>query len=78
MNEKALENAKKIIDEVVSNGNLRKWKLTLSEFHEFSQCVYDFAGLKKPCADTISKRVKDLLVQCGFSATEKGIGWQIA
>ncbi len=77
MDKKALSKAMKIIDEVIKKGNLKKCKLTPNEFFEFSQCVYDFHRLENPCVVTISEKVKDLLVKCGFSATEEGIGWQI-
>ena len=75
MNERAQKEAMEIIDEIVQNGNLKKYKLTLHEFHVFYNCVYDLR--KRGETYVIEENVKELLVKCGFADSENGVGWKI-
>lgn len=74
MNEKAMKKALKIIDEVIE-GKLKKYKLTLLEFFVFNNCAYEL--WKHGSTMLVDQNVKELLVKCGFKATESDIGWEI-
>lgn len=72
---KAINKAVRIIGEIEDKGNLKKYKLTLYDYYEFRHCVSELHKGGTPFV--LSERLKDLLVKCGFTATEDEIGWII-
>ena len=75
INGQAVQKASSIINEIIDNGKLKKYKVTLSEFYEFYEGVQIL--YKNGMVETISEAVKNLYKKCGFKAEPDGIGWKI-
>lgn len=75
INGQAVQKASSIINEIIDNGKLKKYKVTLSEFYEFYEGVQIL--YKNGMVETISEAVKNLYKKCGFKAEPDGIGYKI-
>ena len=75
INGQAVQKAFDIVNEITEQGNLKKYKITLSDFDGF------YIGLqelyKAGETETMTEAVKNLFVKCGFKAVPVGIGWKI-
>lgn len=69
----AMKKLKKIIDDVTDKGNKSKHKLSLFEISELILYFEDLWKCKSVMV--IDEKLKDILVKCGFEATEDDIGW---
>ena len=76
INGNAILNARKIISDVTDTGNIKKYKLTPYEFYSFYDSVIELYNTGH--TKTISEKVKDLLVKCGFESSVYGIGWKVS
>lgn len=70
-----MKKATDIIMDVEKNGNLADYNMTLAEFNEFRLCVCELHNNRK--VSTLVTKVKDMLVECGFTANPTTIGWNI-
>lgn len=69
----AMKKLNKIINDVIDKGQKSKRKLTLFEISELMLYSKDLWKWKPVLV--IDEKLKDILVKCGFEATEDGIGW---
>lgn len=76
INGDAVQKASSVINEIIDIGNLKKHKVTLSEFYEFYDGVQ--ALYKYGITQTFRESVKNLYEKCGFKAEEEIIGWAIS
>ena len=76
INGDAIQKASSVINEIIDIGNLKKHKITLSEFYEF----YDGVQVlyKHGITQTFRGSVKNLYEKCGFRAEPDAIGWMIS
>lgn len=76
INGDAIQKASSVINEIIDMGNLKKHKVTLSEFYEF----YDGVQIlhKYGITETFSESVKNLYERCGFKAETEIFGWTIS
>ena len=75
INSQAVQKAVDIINEITEKGNLKKYKITLSDFDGFYVGLQEIYKAGK--TETISEAVKNLYIKCGFKAVPVGIGWKI-
>ena len=76
INGDAVQKVSSVINEIIDMGNLKKYKVTLSEFYEFYDGVQ--ALYKYGITQTFREPVKNLYEKCGFKAEEDINGWSIS
>ena len=75
INGQAVQKAFDIANEIIEQGNLKKYKITLSDFDGFYIGLQELYKAGK--TETMTEAVKNLFVKCGFKAEPDGIGWKI-
>ena len=75
INGQEVQKAFDIVNEITEYGNLKKYKITLSDFDGFYIGLQELYNAGK--TETMTDVVKNLFVKCGFKAEPDGIGWKI-
>lgn len=68
--------AKSALEDCIYNGNLAKYKMTISEVQEANTALQNIR--QGDSVDTIVEGVKNFFERYGFSVNTKGIGWTIS
>ena len=75
MNEKAMQNASKELNRMITSGDISPY--TQSEVETIHTICKDFYYYNVEQRTTPIEKVKDFFVKCGFEVKQNGIGWTI-
>lgn len=75
-NDEPMKKLVKILDNVLQRGLTKKYNLTPYEFNELVR--YHGVLMEYRPVIVLDEKLKDLLVKCGFTASEEGVGWIIS
>ena len=67
-----------VLTHIYDDKDLKKEKLTVTDYHIVSQIMSELSGINDKTSETINKNAADWFIKYGFAVKEKGIGWEVS